>query len=745
MASIASKTPRFVPRREGPEKLTGRALYVDDIHVEGMWHGLTIRSTEAHARIVSIEFDPAVDWDAFAVVTAKDIPGANHVHLIVDDQPCLADGVVRHREEPVVLLAHSDREALLAARDAVRIEYDPLPAHFDPEAALSATDPIYGSDNVFKEIRIGKGDGAAALARADRVIEGVYRTPHQEQLYIENQGMLAEWTAPDRLTVRGSMQCPYYVVKALAPIFGLPESHVRVVQTVTGGGFGGKEEYPNLIAAHAALLSRESGHPVKLIYDRMEDLAATTKRHPSVVRHRTGVDAEGRLVAMEIDVLMDGGAYCTLSPVVLSRGAIHCAGPYRCDHIDVRARVVATNTPPNGAFRGFGAPQTIFALEVHMDRVAEALGLDPVEFRRRNAVGPGDTLATGQNVGDHVSAREALERAVTETGFESRRSEFSAANEAPRGPRPWLRRGIGLSLFHHGSGFTGSGEVMLASEAGLEVLPDGRVQVLSSQTEMGQGTRTILAQIVADALGFPADWVETTDPDTAVSPNSGPTVASRTAMVVGGILSRAAARLRSETEAAAGPCPSPEDLCAALAKRATAGRVVVRERYVQPPHVRWDDDTYRGDAYAAYGWSCQVAEVEVDLRTWETRVVAFTAVQDVGRVIHPVLAGGQVEGGVLQGIGYALYEEVVMEGGAMANRTLTNYIIPTTMDTPPIRVFFLEPEDPAVGPRGLGELPMDGPAPAIVNAIRHATGADLREIPVLPERLRAALGSGRRT
>ncbi len=301
------------------------------------------------------------------------------------------------------------------------------------------------------------------------------------------------------------MQCPYYVHRALTVLLGFPDDRVRVVQTETGGGFGGKEEYPSMIAGHAALAALKARRPVKLVYDRGEDMLATTKRHPGVIRHRTGVTRDGRLTAMDIDVLLDGGAYATLSAVVLSRGVLHASGPYRCDHVRIRGRVMMTNTPPNGAFRGFGAPQTQFAVEVHMERIAEQLGLDPVRLRDRNALRPGDTTATGQTLGADCSAREVLREAVKRTDFTRRRRALAGTN-----------RGIGLSLFFHGSGFTGAGEVKLASKASLALTERG-VRVLVGSTEIGQGTRTMLAQIVADTLGVAYDAVEVNAADTARS------------------------------------------------------------------------------------------------------------------------------------------------------------------------------------------------------------------------------------
>jgi CO/xanthine dehydrogenase Mo-binding subunit len=689
-----------VSRKDGIGKATGAARYADDLPFSGVLHGRTIRSTIPCGRIRSIrlDFDPA----GFTMVDYHDIPGKNVVQLIAQDQPCLVENEVRHMAEPILLLAHENKETLNAAR--VVIEYDETTPLFDPEQ----------SSQHFKALDIVKGNAEAALAGADVVVEGTYRTGHQEHIYIEPNGVIAVPEAGG-VTLHGSMQCPFYAQKAVRCLLG-EKYPVRVVQTETGGGFGGKEEYPSMLAGHAALLALKSGRPVKIIYDRTEDMLATTKRHPAIIRHRTGVMRDGRLVAMNIDVLLDGGAYATLSPVVLSRGCIHAAGAYRCDHIHIRGRAVFTNTPPNGAFRGFGAPQTEFAVEVHLDRIAEALGMDPVALRRINALRPGDTTATGQVLREDSSAHLVLEEAVRRTDFVRKREEYRGTN-----------RGIGLALFYHGAGFTGGGEQFLMSKARLVLTATG-VTIATGSTEIGQGTRTMHAQIVSDALSIPYQNVEVAQPDTAQVVDSGPTVASRTCMVVGKILEECAHEMKQRL---GGLTPAEY--------HARHGAFTVERTYQPPDWIQWDEETYRGDAYATYGWGCDVAELEVDPDTFEVRPLRLTAVQEFGRPIHPALARGQIEGGTVQGLGYALLERVVMRQGAMANAQLTNYTIPTTLDTPEIDVVMLRNPYPGgpFGAKGLGELPMDGPAPAVVNALRHL-GFDVREIPATPELLATA-------
>ncbi len=729
-------------RREGPAKLTGEARYADDLVFPGAWFGATIRSTVAHARFDGFDLDPALDWSAIAVVSAADIPGDNIVSLISADQPVLVPigGEIQHQAEPLLLLAAADREMLRRAKRALSVRVTPLPPVFDPEA----------SDHVFAQYEIGDGDVEAALATADLVVEGEYRVGHQEQLYIENNAMIAVPREDGGVEVHGSLQCPYYIHKAMKRALRLNDGQARVVQAETGGGFGGKEEYPSIVALHAALLAKKAGRPVRMIYDRHEDLSATTKRHPAVVRHRTGVKADGTLVAQDIDVVMDGGAYCTLTPVVLSRGAIHAGGPYRCPNVRIRARATRTNTPPNGAFRGFGAPQVEFAAEVQLGRIADALGISPLEIRRRNLYRVGDSTPTGQVLRESVAAEEVLERAAEAAEFEGVRTRTERARRGRDGSghvpgSPFrtgdqrLASGIGIALAWHGAGFTGSGEVKLASVASVELVPGGRVRILTASTEMGQGTKTIFPQLVAAELGLAPDDVDMAPQDTALVPDSGPTVASRTAMVVGGLLVKAARRLRETVESRNGGRPFDE---VRMADAEAHGTTRVDEQFEPYPHVHFDDDTYRGDAYPAYGWAACVATVDVDLDSGEVTVKDVVAADDIGRVIHPVLAEGQVEGGTLQAIGYATIEEIKVRDGRYLNDRLATYIIPTSLDAPRIHTILVEAPFSGAphGAKGVGELPMDVGAPAVVAAIRDATGAWLHELPASPERILAALG-----
>ncbi len=785
-------------RTDGRDKVLGLTQYVDDEAFSG-WHGATVRSPVARGRIRSIRFLEGPDWRQFVIVDARDIPRFAHsihgadashgpaeagqtadvdlniVKMIVDDQPYLVRDEIRHKHEAVVLLAHPDRDLVRWAATRVHIEVEPLPAVLDYRQQASPAQIQHGKDNIFKAYSLRKGAGEQedlwqkVLADATHVVSGVYETGAQEQAYIEPQGIVAHvelapedeahgrWPQkPFHVHIRGSMQCPYYVHNAMKHLFNQPDDRIQIVQTATGGGFGGKEDYPSIIAGHAALLSWKARQPVKMIYDRVEDMQSTTKRHPCQTRLTTALDAQGRLLALEAQVLMDGGAYVTLSPVVLSRGTIHAAGPYSIDHVRIDAKVVLSNTAPNGAFRGFGAPQTIFAMERHLDRCAKQVGISPAEIRRQNLIEPGQSLATGQVIREPVALRQWMQQTMDALNYEEKRANYKAFNDQQLRTGGPLRRGVGLATFMHGCGFTGSGEVWLDSIVKVRVASDGVVEVCAANTEMGQGAQTVFTAIAADALGLDTDQIRVIQPDTDQVPNSGPTVASRTSMVVGHLVAKACDDLVRQVEekglltgARLLPSQAPiSEQSDGRGRRYAAAdlQAALRQlpglqgwaRYQPPPGVIWDDQTYKGVAYGTYGWACYAADVQVDTTTMEVRLLDFVAGQEVGRVLHPLLAAGQIIGGVVQGIGWALWEDVVLDAqGGMANANLTTYVLPTMADVPEIRTLFQE-QPYGYGPfgaKGIGELPMDGPAPAVINAVAMALDCDICSIPATPERL----------
>ncbi|MGH9379343.1 MAG: xanthine dehydrogenase family protein molybdopterin-binding subunit [Thermoanaerobaculia bacterium] len=742
-------------RPDGFPKVSGAAVYGDDLAVPGLWFGATVRSPHPHARIEAIHFDADAAPDGALCLSVADLPGPNGIQLVDDSWPILADGTVRHVGEPVALVAAPTRLGALEAAAAVDVLYSPLPAILDLEAAAEG-EPL-------AQLELVNGDVEGAMAGAALVVEGTWHTGYQEHIYIECQVMTAWFEESGTLVVHGSMQCPYYVHKALVHAFGLPAERVRVKASTVGGGFGGKEDFPSVIAAHAALLARAAGRPVRLAYDRHEDIVGTTKRHPAQIRHRTGVEADGTLKALEIDVTLDGGAYLTLSGVVLSRAVLHAWGPYRCEHVRVRGRVLRTHTAANGAFRGFGAPETQFAMERQMDLVARRLGLDPLEIRRVNAVRIGDRMPTGQVLDESAAALACLDRAAEKTRFRERWRELTVARERRRDGEPL--RGIGLSLYFHGAGFTGSGERRMRSPVAARLLPDGRVEVATAMTDMGQGCAVVFPQLAATAGGLTEDDLVFAPPDTAVVPDSGPTVASRTTMIVGGTLVRAVRELTGRVLAwwrdehpgtwrledghliegkVAGVGEEVPFRQAARAFLAADGDGSVTVRHEPPDGQQFDESTYHGAAYPTYAWGCDVVEVAVDPDTLAVTPTLVTAVCEVGRAIHPVLCAGQIEGGTLQAVGWALVEEVKVDGGRYLNDRLATYIIPTAKDAPRISVELLEcPWDGGpFGAKGVGELPMDGAAPAIAQAIEHATGIPVSEIPATPERLLAWQAAG---
>jgi CO/xanthine dehydrogenase Mo-binding subunit len=715
-----------IRRPDALDKVKGSAVYIEDMGVAGALVAGVLRSPHAHARVMRLEVSAArAIAGVHAVLTAADIPGQNVIPMIQSDWPVLAAGAVHHVGEAMALVAAEDRESLAAALAAIVVEYEPLPARLDMEEALAAGE-------ILAQWKVRRGEAEVALAGAGVVVvEGTYHTPYQEHAYIEPNGMIA-FPEGRGVVVYGSMQCPFYVQKAVASALGCDLSQARIVQTVTGGGFGGKEDAPSAPGAQAALLARATGRPVRLIFTREEDMAVMSKRHPGRIRMRTGATPDGRLVGCEVDYLLDGGAYATLSPVVLFRGTVHACGPYRVPNVKVDARAVRTHSVPCGAFRGFGEPQIVFACESQMDALAERLDMDPLALRRLNALRAGDETITGHRLTTGVGFGEVMDKVAAESDWEKKRKAF-------RGDTGRLRRGIGLATCYYGVGLGAMGKHLNPAAASVVVAADGSVTVAVGTTEIGQGMITVLSQITAEALGCPVDMVKVMDPDTSRVPDSGPTVASRTTVMSGNAIRDAAAKIRAAME--------PVIADSGLAWRDAVALCVTRQvglaahGWSVPPTTTFDLETGQGEAYICYSWSANVVEVEVDTDTGQTRVVKVWSGHDAGRIVNPTTAEGQVEGGVLQGLGYALVEEHVVSEGRILNDQFSTYIIPTTLDTPEIAALFVESEFPwgPYGAKGLGETPIIAVAPAVTAAIHHATGVRVSRIPATPERVWAAL------
>ena len=699
---------KSVVRVDAASKAKGAVKYTDDLEFDGLY-GKVVRSTVAHGNIVSITFDKSFDFSGFTIVDYRDIEGRNANVVLTDDQPFLAEKKVKFIGEPILLLAHRSRKMLKEAVENIHIEYELLEPVFTMQESLDCKNTLYGGDNIFKTIQTVKG--IEPDCRDLESLQKRYSTPHQEQLYMETQGMVARYS-DSGIKVVGSMQCPFYVESAL---FELTGEKIEVEQAPTGGAFGGKEDYPSLMAAYAYLLSKKAKRDVKLVYEREEDIAYTTKRHPSQMQYKSCFDKSGKLHALYIDIVMDGGAYSTLTPVVLARAVLHAAGFYDCGYIAVNARAVATNTPPNGAFRGFGAPQAIFGIERHMDDIARHLGISPAEVRERNLPGKNSLSVSGAKIGEYKRLRALFDAARKASGFDEK-----YAADTPY-------KGIGMALFMHGGGFTGSGETMLASKVWLDLLDDGTAEIRIGSVEMGQGTLTALSQIVADALELPVSLVGYHLPNTAEVADSGPTVASRTVMIVGELLTQAARQLKEAIGRYGDPA---EYLEAAKAYLESGAERRFRAAYRKPDNIKWDEERFYGNGYDSYSLGCYVAEVEVDPVDYRVRVSDFYAYNDIGKAVNPVMAEGQVEGGVAQAIGYALYEKIVFQDGRIRSSRLSDYSVPMAADLPKLKIAFLNTDDAA---KGLGELPMNGPAAAVANALTHALDSEFDDIAITPE------------
>jgi CO/xanthine dehydrogenase Mo-binding subunit len=743
-----------LPRPDAIAKVRGEAKYIDDLGFPGMLHGWVVRSPHPHALIGGINTASACEMeDVVCAITHRDIPGQNVVHVIYDDQPALAEERVRYVGEPVALVAATSRAAAREAVTRVQVSYDPIPGVFDPLEALSPTAPLVistpeaaeGGGNLFNEMTLRKGDVDAGFSAADVVIEGEYETGYQEHAYIEPQGAVAV-PQDGGMTVYGSMQCPFYVQGAVARVLSLPLAKVRIVQTTTGGAFGGKEDVPSQIASLAALMAWRCRKPVKLVLDRDEDILTTSKRHPARVLYRIGATQDGTVLAFDVDIVLNGGAYQTLSSAVLWRSLCTAAGPYRVPHVRVRARSVATHTVPNGAFRGFGSPQVIFPHEAQMDRLADALGMDRLALRRKNLLRVGDTTSTGQHLPHSVGVVETLDRAHALFGWEERLLKVSTFNERERS----RRRGVGAACVLYGVGLGGKAPFLDKAGASMKLEADGSVSLAVGTVEMGQGLTTALLQIAAEALGLPMERIQITPVDTSRVPDSGPTVASRGTMMSGLAILDAADKLRKRVETMAETLEIPDrsvrdrwDEIAAAFWHQNRDPAVEGWAHTQP--VSWDPNTGRGDAYPVYAYATHLAEVEVDTVTGETDVLDYVAVHDSGRILNHGLATGQVQGGVAQGIGFALMEEIPQKDGTLLVNGLTTYRIPTARDVvPTLRVDFVEAEFPSgpFGAKGLGEVPLMAAHAAVANAVAHAVGQTAVRYPLDPATVKALMDRG---
>ncbi|MFP4508010.1 MAG: xanthine dehydrogenase family protein molybdopterin-binding subunit, partial [Candidatus Acetothermia bacterium] len=756
-------------RVDAVDKVTGKSVYADDFRPQGLLHAAVVRSPVSSGRIKSIDTDNAKGLEGVrAVVTAEDVPGSNAVPIIEDDMPALASDKVRYVGEPVAIVAGESEEAAEKGAEAVEVRYEETEAVFDPLEALEDDSPQVAQEgvneegNLFTQMVLEKGDVDRALEDAPVVLENEYRTGHQEHGYIEPQGMTAIPVARGKMEIHGTLQCPFYVQEAVSTALGYPINKIKVVQLETGGAFGGKEDVPSQVAVLAALLAHEVEKPVKLVYDRREDIVATSKRHPSVVRYRTAADEDGKLQGIEAEVYIDAGAYQTLSEAVLFRSLVHTPGPYSIPNVRVVARSVATNKVPNGAFRGFGSPQVIFPHESQMDLLAEDVGKDPAEIRELNVLRSGDRTATNQKVEKSVGLGRALSRAKELSSWEETRSEYEEWNAS----HDRIKKGLGLSTVMYGVGMGAGAPFLEKAGAYVKLEPDGSLTVAVGNTEMGQGAETVLSQIAADPLGLEVEDVSITEVDTSRVPDSGPTVASRTTTMAGNAIMDAVDTLKKRIVALArdglgcsevyfqdGDVIDSSDPSNRIPLPEVAGEMwgenvdMAAEGWAKKGMKNWRPEKSQGDAYFVYSYAAHVSEVRIDSLTGQVRVTKHVAVHDSGRIINPTTAAGQVEGGVAQGIGYALMEDLAVEDGRFPDPDLTNYLMPTSQDVPEnLVVDFVEadyPEGP-YGAKGLGEVPLMASHASVINSVSHAIGDRVHRYPATPERVLETFLDGRR-
>ena len=683
---------KSVVRKDHEPKMSGRSLYVGDYGNEGVLTGKFLRAKAARARILSVKV-PELPPGYF-YIDRQDVPGVNKVHIVMDDTPVFAGDVTDYIGEPIAMVAGPDPKKVDEILSAIQVDWEELEPVLD----------IRKSDTVFFDYEYGKGNLEEAFAQADKVYEEEFSTGYQDQTYLETQAMMAEPEEDGRMFVHGSLQCAYYVHTALMQALGCGPDEVHVLQDVTGGGFGGKEDFPSILGCQAAVAARKAGAPVRCVFDRREDLEFTPKRHPSLCTYRAAVK-DGRVTALDIEVLFNAGAYTTLSAVVLQRGVICASGVYNIPNLHVHGKAMKTNTVPSGAYRGFGAPQTFFAVELLMDHIAKDLGEDSLDFKERHLVKQGDPTSTSGVYHFPVPLPAMIGEVDAACDFRRKHREYAL----PQTGR--FRRGIGMSMYFHGAGFTGSGERdIIKAVCRLLKRADGTVEILAANGEIGQGLRTTFPKIVANELGLPLDKVFYEHPDTARVPDSGPTVASRSLMIVGELLRRCAVRLKEEWR--------------------DGEEQVVEEHFREPDFmIPFYLDKFQGDAYPTYAWGVNAIEVEVDTYTGLTRILGAYGSFDVGTPMDEGIVLGQMEGGFLQGIGYASMESMSYDSrGRIRSNSFSDYLIPTAADVPNLKcMLHVEkyPDGP-YGAKGAGELPLVGAPGAYVEAMEQALGGRVR-------------------
>ncbi len=703
---IAHDISKAVRRVDAVAKCEGTAKYVSDYDFADCLWGRLVRSSIPRGIIKSITLPEMPEGYRF--ITYKDIPegGHNYLHMIATDWKCFAEHDVRYVGETIGIMVGPDKTTVEDLREQVKIEYE------EQEPAVSIDDGVackggafVNSDNIHCRLKLEVGNVDEAFKKADRIVEETIETGFQEHIYLETNGACCVPNG-DGYKIYASAQCPFYITKSVAPVLGIDPSKITVQQTVTGGAFGGKEHFPDVVCGPLLLACYVMKKGVKMIFDREEDIENSVKRHPSKTVFKTALDKDGNILAMDSTVYYNVGGYLSSSFVVLQRGCFHVTGCYSFPNMRTVGLGVATNTFPSCAFRGFGAPQTLFAVETHMCHLAEMQGLDPLEYKKRYFIKQGDTTSTNGKVVERVMIPEMLDQVLKASDYERKIKEYK-----------WgCGKGIGISFYNHGGAFTGNGEqAIIKGRCKLHKFKDGKVEILCSQTEMGQGFHTILPKIAAYVLEIPIEKVIFLDPDTSRVPDSGPTAASRSTMIVGELVERAARLMKPRYD-------KEEDF-------------TVETHYEHPEGYPWDQSTFQGYAYLGYGWGVCAVEVEVDPCTGEVTTKGVWSSHDCGHLIDEMIVHGQVNGGILQGIGWASTEVLKNVGGHFKQTSMSDYIVPTSMDCPKQGVYFVE--NPyqwgPFGAKGMGELVFNGSGAAYIDALSKAIGKRITAIPVPTE------------
>jgi CO/xanthine dehydrogenase Mo-binding subunit len=700
------KISTSVKRLDSFSKARGDAQYIDDIDFGEIFHALLITSQISRGviKVIKLPYLP----EGYNVVTKDDVPmgGKNVVNIINLDWPAFATEEVNYYGQTIGLIVGPDKNKLFELLNKIEIVYEEKEGAFTIDEGLNCKGgPIYGHNNLFVDYNFEKGNPTKAFNEAYRVIEEEYETPFQEQVYMETQGMVG-LIEDGKLTLYASCQCPFYIKKALCTILNLETEKVVVKQTVTGGGFGGKENFPSMLAAVLMVAVNKIRKPIKLILDRKEDMTITSKRHSSRTKIRAALDKNDYILGLDIDMILNGGAYESCSKVVLQRAIFHINSVYDFENVKVRGRAVATNTVPTDAFRGFGTPQAVFAIELFMSHLAKLKKENDVIFKKHYFIKRGGKTVTNGIMHTDVKLEEMWAAIKEKCNYEEKVKDFGRGNF----------KGVGAAFYLHGGGFTGDGEFkIIKSKVKLRILKGGYVEILASNVEMGQGVLTTFCKIVAEELNIPLDRVIYQNPDTSRVPDSGPTVASRSIFIVGKLLQKAAAKLKEKWNLS--------DECE------------VEENYESPVGLFWDGDALQGDAYVDYSYGICVVEVLVDPITFEVKTIGIWSIHDVGTPIDLKIVEGQICGGILQAMGYGYLEKLELKNGRYYQNTMTDYIIPTSLDFPTMDIMLFENTSPfgPFGAKGVGELPFDGAAAAFTLAVSMAIDRDLKKIPVTPE------------